>query len=199
MTENERSDLRAARRQQTHGLISRTALELALERGPSAVTVDEIATAAGVSRRTFFNYFAAKEDALLTGPPAPSTEELERFAADPDPSWSDALRRLLVGHARGAEHQRTHIHDTHRLLSAHPELAAPMHRRFVAFEESLVAAVADRGARTGSPVDAQVAAALSTALLRVATERWLAEEEPAEGRLAALVDEAVSALRGLLS
>ncbi len=40
-------------------------MELTLRDGLAAATVNEIAERAGVSRRTFFNYYPAKEDAVL--------------------------------------------------------------------------------------------------------------------------------------
>lgn len=54
--------LRARKKQQTRERISETARALFIERGFEAVTIDEIAAAAEVSRMTVFNYFPAKED-----------------------------------------------------------------------------------------------------------------------------------------
>src|SRR5690606_24116273 len=62
--------LRERRRSATRQEIHHAAVALVLERGLAGVTVEEIAEAAGVSPRTFFNYFPTKRDALVTGPPA---------------------------------------------------------------------------------------------------------------------------------
>lgn len=56
------SDRRAQKRLATRQGISDVATRLFLERGFDHVTVDEIATAAGVGRMTVFNYFPRKED-----------------------------------------------------------------------------------------------------------------------------------------
>ncbi|MBN6190786.1 TetR/AcrR family transcriptional regulator [Microbacterium sp. K35] len=54
-----------ARGRATARAIETAAVRLALEKGPAALTVDEICAAAGVKQRTFFNHFPTKEDALL--------------------------------------------------------------------------------------------------------------------------------------
>ncbi|XVU28462.1 TetR family transcriptional regulator [Actinoplanes sp. CA-054009] len=59
------SDLRERRRLATQAEIEAVALELFGERGSERTTVEDIATAAGVSQRTFFRYFPTKEDAAL--------------------------------------------------------------------------------------------------------------------------------------
>ncbi len=57
--------LRERKKQQTREEIARAAMELFTERGFDAVTVAEVAEAAGVSEKTVFNYFPAKEDLVF--------------------------------------------------------------------------------------------------------------------------------------
>jgi len=59
--------LRERKKQATREALHRAALRLVRERGLDQVTVEAIADAAGVSRRTFSNYFSSKEEALLHG------------------------------------------------------------------------------------------------------------------------------------
>lgn len=57
--------LREAKKRITRQALIRAARDLIAERGLDAVTVEQICASAEVSRRTFFNYFDAKEDAAL--------------------------------------------------------------------------------------------------------------------------------------
>lgn len=57
--------LRAAKKQHTRMALVRAARSLTRDHGLDTVTVEQICAAAEVSRRTFFNYFDAKEDAIL--------------------------------------------------------------------------------------------------------------------------------------
>ena len=59
--------LRERKKQATREALHRAALRLTGERGLDQVTVEAIADAVGVSRRTFSNYFSGKEEALLHG------------------------------------------------------------------------------------------------------------------------------------
>jgi len=65
------------KRQVARDHIEATALHLFMERGFDETTVADIAEAAGISNRTFFRYFAAKEDVVF----ADHAEEVERFKA----------------------------------------------------------------------------------------------------------------------
>jgi AcrR family transcriptional regulator len=57
--------VRERKKQQTREALHRAAIHLYVERGPDSVTVNDICDAAGVSRRTIFNYFESKDDAVL--------------------------------------------------------------------------------------------------------------------------------------
>lgn len=59
------SGLRERKRAATRAAITSTARALTAERGLNGYTVEEVCEAAGISRRTFFNYFPTKEDAII--------------------------------------------------------------------------------------------------------------------------------------
>ena len=90
--------LRERKKEQTRLRIHQAALRLIVERGLDAVTVEEIAARAEVSRRTFSNYFAGKEDACLYGDAAHMDEFLAILRARPahEPAWT-ALRAAVHG------------------------------------------------------------------------------------------------------
>lgn len=60
----EEKGLREVKRQATAHALSRTAFELTRTRGLDGFTLEELAEQAGVSRRTFANYFSCKEEAV---------------------------------------------------------------------------------------------------------------------------------------
>lgn len=69
--------LQDRKRQVARDHIESTAMALFAERGYEQTTVEDIARAAGISGRTFFRYFATKEDVVY----ADHEVELERFRA----------------------------------------------------------------------------------------------------------------------
>jgi AcrR family transcriptional regulator len=77
--------LRERKKQQTWGQIAQTARRLFKEHGFDAVTVDEVAREADVSRKTVFNHFPTKEDLFFSG--------MEVFEAQ----LLDAVRRRKPG------------------------------------------------------------------------------------------------------
>lgn len=86
MTQRERNRL------DTWNAVHDAAAAMALEDGPVAVTIEAIASRAGVSKRTFFNYFPTKEDAILgTRAPCVPEELLEQFRT----SEADLLTRIV--------------------------------------------------------------------------------------------------------
>jgi AcrR family transcriptional regulator len=71
------SPIRRRTRTVVRSMLARTALDLFVTRGYNATTIEDVAGAAGVSRRTLFNYFRNKEDLALSG----LDEEGEMIAA----------------------------------------------------------------------------------------------------------------------
>ena len=68
------SPLRQRRRQETARFIQKATLELAMQKRLENVTTEEVAGSAGVSTRTFFNYYPNKEAAAIGHPPSFSEE-----------------------------------------------------------------------------------------------------------------------------
>jgi AcrR family transcriptional regulator len=94
------ASLRERKKLATRRLLRRAALELVSERGLANVTVEDIAEAADVSPRTFFNYFPSKEAVLFGGEPDRAALLRERIAASvPGQPAIDALRTVLVADA----------------------------------------------------------------------------------------------------
>ena len=95
------SGLRERKRAATRAAITSTARALTAERGLNGYTVEEVCEAAGISRRTFFNYFPTKEDAIIghadDDVPADAVEEfVAGGAGSPAGDISPTLFRDLV-------------------------------------------------------------------------------------------------------
>lgn len=73
------SDARLVKRSTTAHTITMCAQQLAIEHGYDEFTLDQLAQAAGVSRRTLFNYFPSKLDAVLGTLPRVPHEDAEAF------------------------------------------------------------------------------------------------------------------------
>ncbi|WP_268905697.1 TetR/AcrR family transcriptional regulator [Devosia sediminis] len=76
--------LREQKRQETLSRITRSAMELFARQGYEATTIEAIAAAAGISRRTFFHYFKTKDDVLLSQQAGLGEQLIAALAAEPD-------------------------------------------------------------------------------------------------------------------
>ncbi len=91
--------LRERNKARARAEIADAALQLFFDRGFEGVTVDEIVSAAGVSRRTFFRYFETKEDALLADYPELNARLSQALDATEPDNAMDAIRAGLHGMA----------------------------------------------------------------------------------------------------
>jgi AcrR family transcriptional regulator len=91
------ASLRERKKLATRRLLRRAALDLIAERGLANVTVEDIAEAADVSPRTFFNYFPSKEAVLFGGGPDRAAALYEGIvSAAPGLPALDAVRQVLA-------------------------------------------------------------------------------------------------------
>src|ERR1700733_8880579 len=89
--------LRERKKLATRRLLRRAALDLVAQRGLTNVTVEDIAEAAEVSPRTFFNYFPSKEAVLFGGDPDRAAALRDGIVSEaPDKSALDTLRVVLA-------------------------------------------------------------------------------------------------------
>ena len=96
-----RTSLRERKKLATRRSLRRVALDLVAERGFAHVTVEDIAEAADVSPRTFFNYFPSKEAALFGVDPDRVAALRERVVRQaPGEPVLDALRMVMVSDAQ---------------------------------------------------------------------------------------------------
>jgi AcrR family transcriptional regulator len=140
--------VRERKRIATRNAIQRAVLTLALERGFDGVTVEEISHDAGVSPRTFFNYFPTKEAAVIGDVPATPTEPaIERFIhAGPRQSLLDGIRDLLLSSIDDAPNPHEADIETMRrtLLREHPYLFTLRMANMRQLEQELVEIVEQR-------------------------------------------------------
>jgi AcrR family transcriptional regulator len=122
--------LRERRRVETSARLTTLVRRLTAEHGLAGFTVEEVCDRAGVSRRTFFNYFASKEDALFGRSSRVDTQDLEEAfvaAGDPrDPALSptllDDFADLCLERWARLDTDGTSMHDMHAAIRREPGL-----------------------------------------------------------------------------
>lgn len=111
-------DMRTRRRQLMEDDLARIAVRLFLDRGYDAVSVEEVAAAAGMSERSFFRYFPSKEAVLRRYRRSLSARLLRSFEARPlDEPPLAALRGAYVESSHLPAAERPRIHALERLLA----------------------------------------------------------------------------------
>lgn len=176
------------------GRLQAAALELFLERGYEATTVADIAERAGLTKRTFFRYFADKREVLFIG----SERLVEAFVAavTQAPAEAPPLAAMEAGlHALGdsftAERHRFAA-ERAAIIASSPELQERELIKLAAMAAAAAAALRARG--VGEPA-ATLAAEAAITVFRVAFSRWVAEDRPEGFR--ALTRESLDTLRML--
>jgi AcrR family transcriptional regulator len=201
------SGLRERKKRQTREAIHRAAMGLFAERGFEATTIADIAAAADIAPRTFFSYFASKEEAVFA--------KFESAFADFDRTLSerpagttalDALRRWIGTAAQEYTGDVKHAKLEARLRRESPAVAACDLQHMRRFERRLAEAV---GEDFGEPADAlrpRLVAAAAVAALQASGDAADAviesDPEAAEALMAdpaAFIDDALRFLEAGLA
>ena len=138
--------LRERKRRATRRAIQLAVIDLVADRGLDGTTVDEISRRADISPRTFFNYFASKEEALLGDTPeAPEADVIEQFIhAGADSPILDDLTLVLLGAARKSMADAEMMRRRHALLKQYPQLLGMRMATMRTFEEQIAQIVVQR-------------------------------------------------------
>ena len=164
---------RDRKKQQTRAALIDAALRLVAERGLDRVTVEDISDAADVSPRTFFNYFATKDEALIGDQFVDDAGVRDRFlAVEPGVPVIGAILLAITPVLAEMERQREIWFLRMRVLTQNPSLVSRLLAPSAAAELDLVTAVAER---VGVPADSaypRVTAAVVGAAVRTAMIRW---------------------------
>lgn len=164
--------LRDRKRRQTRGRIAEAGLKLFLENGYGATTLDAIATAAGISRRTFFYYFQSKEEVMLAWQDGGFLQALRpamlEQSADQPPLR--AARNCFLDLASRYEGEQSIAVD--RLLRSTPTLRLRKEAVFVEMESALLEAMRELWPAPPRRDALRVAAMIAMGTLRLALEDW---------------------------
>ena len=175
MTESAIASRAAERKQATAARLTQICRALTAERGLNGFTIEEVCSEVGVSRRTFFNYFPSKEDAVFG---IDEADELRRFSEEflslgsrGWPAVVDDLVRFIAEYVRDTGHDMTEHTTFMTLLEREPKLLS----RFVGLgrerEAQLLELVALREGVATSDARARASVDLFTTIMRSTADR----------------------------
>ena len=184
--------LRARKHRETLARITDAGVSLFLEKGYQATTLDEIATAAGISRRTFFHYFKSKDDILLqlqSGMGKMIGEAVRRAPQDVRPL--DAVRDAVLEICSAIPAHEMLALD--RLMRSSDAVMARKQASYVEHENILFEALRERWPEREKESALRLVALLGVGAVRLSTERLHLEN--GERSLIDLLREAFDTLR----
>ncbi|MFG1927373.1 mycofactocin system transcriptional regulator [Cryptosporangium sp. NPDC048952] len=176
----------------SHDELERIGLELFTTRGFEETTIDEIAGAAGISRRTFFRYYTSKNDLVWGDFDAELSRLRERLAATPSSvPMMAALREAVVAFNRvDADHVALHRRRMALILGV-PSLFAHSTLRFTGWRDVIAEFVGARVGRASTELLPQLVAHAALGCAIAAYTDWLQHEGT---DLEPLLDEAIAEL-----
>lgn len=186
------ASIKSRKRQVVRDALSAAAEELFLARGFEAVTVEEIAQAAGVSRRTFFRYYQSKEDVMAERTDRLGEQLLAELAArPPDEPPLLAIRNALVPAVEYGLAEPHLVRSTIRLLRETSALRRAVMERRNRLEERIAALMEQRMNAASDDNTPMLLAFLTRALHDTAFNAWYDHETD---DIAGLIDDLVNRL-----
>jgi len=179
--------LRERKKAETRAALGWAAIHLTAERGYDNVRVEDIAEAAGVSPRTFNNYFSSKAEAIASRHLDRSLRTAAALRERPagEPLWTALAQASLAQFTRGPEVDAmpSPAHDQWaagvRAMLAEPALQAERLRAAAIAEAELAAAVAERtGTDLATDMYPRLVAAAASAAVAVAMGHYLDSADP---------------------
>lgn len=193
-TQEVKPGLRERKKQRTRDAIVAQALALFEERGFDATTIQDIAEAADIAPRTFFGYFASKEDVVFHDFDDAFAEFGQRLDGRADHETAfDALRAWVQEHVAAGDFDKPEELRRRQLIDATPVLRARERTNMSRFEELFAQAVGRDLGVAGDSLRARLVSAAAVAALE-ALSRHEPDEPPAEPL--AVFDEALVFLSG---
>lgn len=159
-----------SRRVRTLKRIQATAIRLAIAEGLNNITTETIAREAGISTRTFFNYYPYKEAAIMGPPPDYPAEAAERFVAGRG-RLIDDLHMLIAAHLGRFVDERDMVADMLRLSETDQKLLA-LRQNAVLARRAQLSEMLRRRMPTIRPAMAEILAAAIVAATNTATVDW---------------------------
>lgn len=190
---SERPDgLRERKRHETSGRIVEEGLKLFVKHGYEGTTLEAIARAAGISRRTFFYYFKSKEDVLLAAHDGGFREALGPAMLEESPEQRPlaAVQNCLIKLASRRETKESVVFD--RLMQSTEALRARKEAGFVQTERILLEAMRELWPSPERRDGLRLVAMVAMGTLRLALERW--KQTEAAHPLTYYVDESFALL-----
>lgn len=157
VSESATLSLRAWKKVETSHRITLCAQRLTDQHGIDGFTMDDLAEAAGVSRRTLFNYFPGKIDAVLGEIPEFAEDVVATFlAGGPHGDLVDDVAELARTALAVKDPDRETLELGLRVMRAEPRLLAAAHERFEAVIEDFSALLIEREGPTFAPDKARL-------------------------------------------
>lgn len=189
--------IREAKRQRTEQQIARCAQQLTEEHGLDGFTMDELAARAELSRRTLFNYFPSKLDAVLGPIPVLTDTERAAFVAGgPSGVLLDdlaALARILLD---SHEVERGDIERVKRIIVGEPRLMLSAAERFESLLGDFADLILEREGSGFDPAAARLLLRLIVAIFEVTMSAFVCGDDRP---IPDLFDENLRTARSLLA